>query len=92
MSPLWRKQKVTYNVPGHAHFLTYSCFQGLPLLSKDRSRQWVVDVLQQAREKFDFELQAAFHASRIVLSFLSNTIRRPECRARSAMMQATACW
>jgi len=58
MSPLRRKQKVTYNVPGHAHFLTYSCFQGLPLLSKDRSRQWVVDVLQQAREKFDFELWA----------------------------------
>ncbi|MEK6258767.1 MAG: hypothetical protein AABP62_09105 [Planctomycetota bacterium] len=49
-----RKRKVVYNDPGHAHFLTFSCQQRLPLLSKDRPRQWVVHALQDAREKLDF--------------------------------------
>src|SRR5262249_8497060 len=53
-----RKRKVTYNLPGHAHFLTYSCFQRLPLLSADRSRAWVVEALQEARRKLDFDLWA----------------------------------
>jgi putative transposase len=53
-----RKRKVTFNIPGHAHFLTYSCFQRLPLLSRDRSRGWVVEVVQEARQKFDFDLWA----------------------------------
>jgi putative transposase len=53
-----RKRKVTYNVPGHAHFVTYSCHQRLPLLSKDRSCQWVVDAIDKARVKLDFDLWA----------------------------------
>jgi putative transposase len=53
-----RKQKVTYNMPGHAHFLTYSCYRRLPLLSGDRSRAWVVEVLQRVRHKLDFDLWA----------------------------------
>ncbi len=53
-----RKRKVTYNEPGHAHFLTYSCYQLLPLLSQDRSREWVVEVLQRVRQKLDFALWA----------------------------------
>lgn len=38
-----RKTREVWNEPGHAHFVTYSCYRRLPLLSKDRSRQWVVD-------------------------------------------------
>jgi putative transposase len=53
-----RKQKITYDIPGHAHYLTFSCQKRLPLLSKDRSRQWVVDALQIARTKLDFDLWA----------------------------------
>ncbi len=34
-----RKRVHSYNEPGHAHELTFSCFQRLPLLSKERSRQ-----------------------------------------------------
>lgn len=48
-----RKRKVPYNDPGHAHFLTFSCQQRLPLLSKDRSRQWFIEALQAARGKLD---------------------------------------
>jgi putative transposase len=58
MSTLRRKRRVSFNIPGHAHFLTFSCYQRLPLLSKDRSRQWVVDCLERARQKVDFALWA----------------------------------
>src|SRR5439155_25576078 len=53
-----RKRKVTYDEPGHAHFLTYSCQGRLPLLSKDRSRQWVIEAMDEARKGQDFALWA----------------------------------
>lgn len=53
-----RKRKVTYNDPGQAHFVTYSCRQRLPLLSKDRSRQWVVEAIEKSRAKLDSNLWA----------------------------------
>ena len=58
MRPAHRKRKVTYTEPGHAHFVTYSCYQRLPLLSKDRSRRWVVEAIGRARAKLDFNLWA----------------------------------
>ena len=58
MSSPHRKRKRTYNDPGHAHFLTFSCVRRWPLLNKDRSRQWFVDALQSAREKLDFDIWA----------------------------------
>ena len=58
MNPPHRKRKVTYNIPGHAHFLTYSCYRRYPLLSKDRSRGWVVEAIQKARDQFDFAIWA----------------------------------
>jgi putative transposase len=58
MSAIHRKRKLTYDLPGHAHFLTYSCYQRLPLLSKDRTCEWVVEAMQVARRKFDFDLWA----------------------------------
>jgi putative transposase len=53
-----RKTKVTYNDPGHVHFVTYTCFGRYRLLEKDRSRQWVIEALDTARRKFDFALWA----------------------------------
>jgi putative transposase len=53
-----RKRKVTYNEPGHAHFVTYSCHGRLPLLSKDRSRQRVLDAIEKPRARLDFDLWA----------------------------------
>ncbi len=40
-----RKQCQRLNVPGHAHALTFSCFQRRSFLSKDRSRQWVTEAI-----------------------------------------------
>ena len=34
MDPRPRKTRRAWNEPGHAHFLTYSCFRRLPLLTR----------------------------------------------------------
>jgi putative transposase len=58
MSSPHRKRKRTYNDEGHAHYLTFSCYRRLPLLSRDRSRQWFIDALIAARDKLDFDIWA----------------------------------
>jgi putative transposase len=49
-----RKLCKSYNTPGEAHELTFSCFRRLPLLSKNRTRQWFVEALDKARRSRDF--------------------------------------
>jgi len=44
-----RKSVAHIDEPGHAHALTFSCFRGLPLLSKDRTRQWMLEAIDLAR-------------------------------------------
>jgi putative transposase len=51
MQPNHRKQIRSYNIPGDAHELTFSCFHRLPLLSKDRTQQWFVDAMRTTRER-----------------------------------------
>ena len=53
-----RKTIRHFDLPGDAHFLTFSCFRRLPLLSKDRTRKWVVEALENARAKYRFQLWA----------------------------------
>jgi len=43
---------------GEPHFLTFSCYRRLPILSKDRSREWFVDALGEARALHGFHLWA----------------------------------
>ena len=43
-----RKRVHSYNIPGHAHELTFSCLRQLPLLSRDRTRRWFVDAMEDA--------------------------------------------
>jgi len=45
-----RKTRQAINEPGHSHFLTFSCWKRWPLISKDRSRQWVIDAIEQTRK------------------------------------------
>jgi putative transposase len=58
MNPLHRKQVRSYNEPGHAHELTFSCFHRLPLFSRDRSRQWFLEALKSARRRRKLDLWA----------------------------------
>jgi putative transposase len=53
-----RKSIRHFDLPGDAHFLTFSCVHQLPLLSKDRTRKWFVESLEQARAKHHFQLWA----------------------------------
>ena len=53
-----RKKVKHYDLPGDAHYLTFSCYRGIPLLAKDRPRLWFVDALDKARTKHCFDLWA----------------------------------
>jgi len=53
-----RKLRRNWNEVGHAHELTFCCRHRLPLLSKDRSRRWLIEALAAAREVHDVELWA----------------------------------
>ena len=52
------RKKVKHYDNGEPHFLTFSCYRRMPLLSKDRTRQWFVEVLDQARAVHGFQLWA----------------------------------
>jgi putative transposase len=58
MTSRHRKSNKSYNHPGHAHELTFSCFRRLPLLGRDRTRQWFLEALDAARRKFNLALWA----------------------------------
>jgi putative transposase len=48
----------SYNEPGHAHELTFSCFHRLPLLNRDRTRRWFEEALEAARQRRNLALWA----------------------------------
>ncbi len=56
--PAPRKTRKAWDEPGHAHFLTYSCYQRWALLTKDRTCQWVVESLDRTRRKLNVALWA----------------------------------
>jgi putative transposase len=56
-SEIWKTCK-RYDVPGDAHELTFSCYRNQPFLLVDRTRLWLVDAIEAAREKHRFHLWA----------------------------------
>ncbi len=58
MQPPHRKRVRSYNDPGHAHELTFSCFRRLRLLDRDRSRRWFVEAMESARTRLHLHLWA----------------------------------
>jgi len=53
-----RKTCRRYDVAGHAHYLTFSCFQRRPLLADDQARRCLLAALESARLKHPFDLWA----------------------------------
>ena len=53
-----RKMRCSYNTYGHARELTFSCFRRMPLLSRERTRLWLLEAIDNARAKLSFELWA----------------------------------
>jgi putative transposase len=58
MDSLPCKTRRAWDEPGHAHFLTYSCFRRLPLLTRNRTRCWVEEALEATRRELDVALWA----------------------------------
>ena len=47
-----------YDIAGHAHYLTFSCWRCQPLLSASRARTWLLDAVDKARSIQGFDLWA----------------------------------
>ncbi len=54
--PMHRKLCRRYDEPGHAHAPTFSRYRRLPLLSKDRTRRWLLEAIAPARDQAGFDL------------------------------------
>jgi len=63
-------------VPGHAHYLTFSCWRGQRLLGADRSRQWVLAALDTARSVHGFDLWTAKELHEKIAYIHNNPVRR----------------
>ncbi|MHB1034859.1 MAG: REP-associated tyrosine transposase [Pirellulales bacterium] len=53
-----RKRCKRYDVPGDAHYLTFSCFQRRPFFSRQRTRDWFLVALDAARSTQSFDIWA----------------------------------
>ncbi len=53
-----RKTRTSWNEPGQAHFVTYSTFNQYPLLTKPRTRQWVLEAMESVRLNQDVAIWA----------------------------------
>ncbi|MGR3293013.1 MAG: REP-associated tyrosine transposase [Candidatus Scalindua sp.] len=53
-----RKTIRHYNIPCHAHFLTFSCYQQFQLLSRKHTRHWLIEAIVNAKEKYKYALWA----------------------------------
>jgi putative transposase len=54
----YTKRCERWNWAGHAHELTFSCYNGHPFLAKERTCRWLADAINAARGKREFDLWA----------------------------------
>lgn len=47
-----------YNIPGHAHFLTFSCYRRIPLLVEEQWLSWLAESVRDACNKYRTALWA----------------------------------
>jgi putative transposase len=52
------KRRRRYDEPGEARELTFSCYRHYPFLSRERTREWFREALEDARLQFGFQLWA----------------------------------
>ena len=51
-------RRKTFNTSGHAHELTFSCYERFQFLRSERTCNWLADAINVARVKHQFELWA----------------------------------
>jgi putative transposase len=54
----YTKRCQRWNWAGHAHELTFTCYRGRPFLAKERTCLWLVDSINHARCRHEFDLWA----------------------------------
>ncbi len=54
----YTKRCQRWNTAGHAHELTFNCYGSRPFLSRQRTCEYLVDSINAARQKYDFDLWA----------------------------------
>lgn len=55
---IYTKECHRYNVAGHAHELTFSCYQNQAFLSAERTCRYLIDAIAASRDKHQFDLWA----------------------------------
>ena len=58
MSRKQLRHRKNYNDPGDAHALTFTCFRRYQFLLADRTRIWLKEAIDEAREALEFALWA----------------------------------
>ena len=53
-----RRKRRTFNEPGHAHELTFSCYRRYEFLRAERTCLWLAEAIREAREALEFDLWA----------------------------------
>ncbi|MFO0790895.1 MAG: hypothetical protein U0805_15665 [Pirellulales bacterium] len=53
-----RPRRRNFNITGHAHVLTFSCFHGFKFLRAERTCQWLAGAIAAAQNKHEFDLWA----------------------------------
>ena len=95
-------RRKSYDIPGHAHELTFSCYRRYPFLGAERCCQWLADAIQKARKSQAFWVWAYVFmpdhvhlivypsASQYKMARILETIKRPVGEQAIAYLQATA--
>ena len=70
------RRRVSWNQPGHAHFLTFSCHGRQPFLRSESCCRWLADSVRNTCDKLQFRLWAYVfmpeHVHLLVYPFRSN--------------------
>jgi putative transposase len=101
VDPSHRKQCKRYDIPGHAHYLTFSCFQRQAFLTRDRTRRWLCDAIRAAKKKQPFDLWAfvimpehahllVFPHERATISGILKSVKQPVAQRALHWVQANA--
>jgi putative transposase len=56
--PVGRTHRRNINLPGNAHELTFSCYQGYPFLRAERTCRWLLESIEEARKTLVFSVWA----------------------------------
>ncbi|MBW2621321.1 MAG: transposase [Deltaproteobacteria bacterium] len=54
----YKKRRKIYDYPGHAHYLTFSCFHRQAFLTGSNALSWLVEFIETARCSVPFDLWA----------------------------------